>query len=101
MKPETIADRLGRIKVQIDQLKEQEQKLKDQLIETGVEKATGRLFSVSVVRSTVTSIDYKGLLEKLKPSQRILTRFTILKDRVQVRVTPIATGVVHAADSKE
>ena len=92
--PNVLADELGRLRVQIAALEEQEATLKRQIIAAGVDKAVGRLFAVTVVKAAVTSIDYKGLLEKLKPSQRLLKQFTTINERTQVRVTPLASAVV-------
>ena len=87
MKPQTIADRLGDIKAKIAELRDKESELKDELIESGVDSAEGKLFRVTVTHHVVTNVDYRGLMEKLSPPKRLVRSFTTEMDRTQVRVS--------------
>ncbi len=82
---ETI-DRLGRIKAQMADLETEHEKLRQRIIAAGIEEAEGKLFRATVSHSQVPTIDYKGLLEKLAPPKRIVTRFTSIREQVRVNV---------------
>lgn len=82
-----LVDELGKLHVKISRLQEQEEELKQQLIDSGVEEADGMLYHVKVIRSDVKKVNYKGLIKVLEPSKRMLGRFTKFEERIQVRVS--------------
>lgn len=82
-----IADQLGKLKARRAELDAMEQEYKQQLLDARVDRADGKLFTALVLRSDVESINYRGLVERLAPSARLVKQFTEHKERVQVRVT--------------
>lgn len=87
MKPANIADKMGQIKAQIAELEEKEAELREEAINTGLEEIEGRRFRVLVINMEFDSIDYKGLVEELKPNKRLLRKYTKPGEKTQVRVT--------------
>lgn len=84
--PTTLVDQLGRVKAKIAALELEEGSLRQLLIDSGVDEAEGRLFRATVVTTGYTKVDYKGLLEELKPSARMLAKYTEVNDRTTVKV---------------
>jgi hypothetical protein len=90
--PKTIAnlkqvvDRLGQVKAQLADLRTEEEALKGQLTQSGVEALEGRLFRATVSHYEVEAVDYAGLLERLKPAPRLVKQFTSTSERTAVRV---------------
>lgn len=87
MKPATIADRMGELRARMAELKEQEESLRKEALKTGLEEIEGRRFRLLVLNVEVTMVDYKGLVEEMKPNKRLLRKFTHEEERTQVRVT--------------
>ena len=86
MKTETAVDRLGKIKAQIADLEDQEDRLRAILINSGVDTVEGKLFRATVSYSQYNRVDYPGLIEALNPPKRIVAKFTKEDHRVTVRV---------------
>lgn len=81
-------DELGQLKIEIHRLEARQTELRDQLAESGHDKVIGETYKAHVVRFERRQIDYRGLIERLKPSARMLARFTTTLAQVQVRVSP-------------
>lgn len=90
--PKTIAnlkqvvDRLGQVKARLADLRAEEESLKSQLTDAGVDALEGRLFRATVSRYKQTSVDYAGLLEQIRPAPRLVKQFTSTSERTAVRV---------------
>lgn len=90
--PKTIAnlkqvvDRLGQVKARLADLRAEEEALKGQLTDAGVEALEGRLFRATVSHYEQTNVDYAGLLERLRPASRLVKQFTSTSERTAVRV---------------
>ena len=82
---ETV-DRLGEVKSQIAELEKLAEILKETLVESGETEVEGSLFRATVVRATVTKVDWKSVAEYLKPSSQLLTAHTSESERTTVRV---------------
>ena len=81
------ADDLGQIRATLADLKDSEALLRDLLIDAGVDVVEGELFRVNVVESSRTSVDWKAIAAKLKPSRQLVKSHTSQSVTVSVRVT--------------
>ena len=81
-----LVDQLGLLKSRISALQEQERRLRDQLVASGMEEIDGSMYRATVSTSTFKQIDYPALVDYLSPSSRVLSKYTSLKERVTVRV---------------
>jgi histidine ammonia-lyase len=61
-------DKLGQIKAQIAELQKVEEKLKQDLIATGIRTGEGELFRVTVSRGQRETLDMEAVREKAEPS---------------------------------
>jgi len=82
-----LVDRLGELKAEVAELKTEEQAIKDVLIKAEVEAVEGRHYRACVSLSEVERIDYRKILERLKPSRQLLQANTTVTERVTIRVT--------------
>ena len=82
-----LVDRLGLIRAQIAQLREQERTLVDEIKALGVDALDGDYYHVAVVRGEREQIDWKAIAAKLRPSRQLITAHTRHVPYVQVRVT--------------
>ena len=83
----SLIDELGDVKSQIDELKARESELREKILASGKGEAHGKRFQFKVTHSQYTSVDYKGLLEKLNPSPQLLTAYTTIQERVTLRIS--------------
>lgn len=96
METSKIADKMGAIKAQIAQLQAEEKELKDALLNAGITEAKGYFFRVKVVEQDRTTVNYKAVLKKLKPSAQLMAAHTTHSHCVSFRVTAQKTGSAHA-----
>ena len=87
-----LIDQLGSIQSQIAELRQKEQRIKELLVNSGVDELEGTLFRAVVIRSEVKTIDYKGLIVKLKPSHQMMTAYTRINERTSVKVSSRKTA---------
>lgn len=85
-----VVDDYGRIKAEIAKLTAVRDRLRDKLIEAGLQEIPGVLFQAKVSEEEYKEVDYKGLLVKLKPSRQLLQSYTKVKTRVRVIVNAYA-----------
>jgi len=91
MKPMTLQkqiDRLGVLKAEIADREAEYKTIVDNLKESGIEQAEGKLFKLQVCTYERTTVDYKGLVEKLKVSARVLRSFTTATTVTMAKVLP-------------
>jgi hypothetical protein len=68
-----VADRLGQIKAQLADLKKEEGKLKQELIDSGLAVVEGSFYRVAVTESEgKTLVDWKKIAEKFSPSRQLV-----------------------------
>jgi hypothetical protein len=68
-----VADRLGQIKAQLADLKKEESKLKEELIESGLAVIEGSFYRVAISETDgKTLIDWKTIAEKFSPSRQLV-----------------------------
>lgn len=91
-----LIDRLGEVKAQIAELKALEEALKTELLTalpepegTGRDSLheEGRKYRVTVSHSVRDRVDYKKLVERLKPSRQMLRSYTTQVESTLVRVS--------------
>lgn len=81
-----LVDDFGQVKAEISDLTERAAELRDALIATGLDAAEGDLFRATVSRSETTSVNWKAIAMKLKPSRQLIAAHTTSSDRTTVRV---------------
>lgn len=86
MNPQKIADELGKVRAEIANLEARQNELKKALLDLGVDEVEGKLFRVTVSKFQVKVVDYKGLIDYLKPKAATVDRFSRVDDRVRVNV---------------
>ena len=68
-----VADRLGQIKAQLADLKKEEGKLKQELIDSGLAAIEGSFYQVAISDSEgKTLVDWKKIAEKFSPSRQLI-----------------------------
>jgi hypothetical protein len=68
-----VADRLGQIKAQLADLKKEEGKLKQELIDSGLAVVEGSFYRVAVSESEgKTLVDWRAIAEKFSPSRQLI-----------------------------
>ena len=68
-----VADRLGQIKAQLADLKKEESKFKEELIESGLAVVEGSFYRVAVSESEgKTLVDWRKIAEKFSPSRQLV-----------------------------
>jgi len=82
-----LADELGAIRAQQADLKDREREIRTTLIESGIEVFEDNFFRALVVESLRTTIDWKSVAAKLKPSRQLVTSHTSEKEVVSIRVS--------------
>ena len=82
------ADRLGQLCDRAKALDAEIKALKAEIAAEGTK--VGKRYKAEVIVSAVSSVDWKGLANRLKPSHQMLTAYTSIFKRTQVRVTKIA-----------
>lgn len=88
LKLETRIDRLGKLKAEIADLTAKANELRDSILDEVEEgEVEGKLFRVVVSPVSTNRVDYKGLLEELKPSKRTLNKYTTVSDSVRLSVS--------------
>lgn len=81
-----LVDRLGAVKAKIADLQQVESKIKEDLIESGIDSIEGRLFRATVSRYDRKSVDWKKLAEALNASEGMIEAFSEERQGVAVRV---------------
>lgn len=85
-----VVDELGRVKARIADLKREEERLRDELVGSGLAEAEGALFRATVSHSDVQQTDWRGIVASLPQTpqlKRTITRHTETAARTTVRVT--------------
>ena len=82
-----LADELGSIRAQQADLKDREREIRNTLIESGIEVFEDDIFRALVVQSLRTTIDWKSVAAKLKPSRQLVTSHTSDKEVISIRVS--------------
>ena len=68
-----VADRLGQIKAQLADLKKEEAKLKDTLIDSGLAVVEGSFYRVALTESEgKVLVDWRTIAEKFSPSRQLI-----------------------------
>ena len=87
LKPGTIVDKLGQLNAEISDLQKKKLLLRGELINAaGNGPVEGKLFRATINHSEISRINYKGLIEKLAPPKRVITKFTKTVEQTNVRV---------------
>lgn len=82
-----LADELGSIRAQQADLKDREREIRTTLIASGIEVFEDDIFRALVVESLRTTIDWKSVAAKLKPSRQLVTSHTSEKEVISIRVS--------------
>lgn len=80
-------DRLGELKAEISNLQQEAEKLKTLLKESDLDQVDGKLFRAKVSMFSVSRVSYKDLVAALKPSKRMLNKFTSESEQVRLSIT--------------
>ena len=81
-----LADELGIIRAQMADLKHREKDIREILITSGVHTLEDEQFRAVVVESMRTTIDWKAVAAKLKPSRQLVTAHTDEREVISIRV---------------
>lgn len=81
-------DRLGVLKAEIAERESEYQQIVSKFKEGEATEVEGKLFKLVVCEYERTTIDYKGLVEKLKVSTRMIKKFTNFTTVKMARVLP-------------
>jgi hypothetical protein len=82
-----LADELGSIRAQQADLKDREREIRNTLIEAGITTLEDDIFRALVVESLRTTIDWKAVAAKLKPTRQLVTAHTTEKEVISIRVS--------------
>lgn len=91
----TWVDELGTVRAQLADLKDQEAKIRGNLIEIGLGAIEGELFRATVSFSDRTLIDWQAIAEKFDPSRQLVRAHTRRQPVTIVR-TSTRRGGAHA-----
>lgn len=83
---ETLVNRLGEIKSCIDELKEKEDELREELMRRRVRRVSTSEYQCIVSRFYVNRVDYNSLLESLEPA--LIEKFTSKEKQTRVIIRP-------------
>lgn len=92
----TVVDSLGQIRAQIADLREREAALEEKLKAQGDGKHNGVFFRATVTSYDGTSVAWKAIALKFKPSAQLVTAHTSHPSIVRVDVTARLTEKVAA-----
>ncbi len=81
-----LADELGFIRAQMADLKDRETNIRETFIEAGITAMEGETFRAVLVESLRTTINWKAVAAKLKPSRQLVTSHTSEKEVISIRV---------------
>lgn len=81
-----LADELGIIRAQMADLKGREKDIREVLIDAGVHTLEDEQFRAVVVESMRTTVDWKNVAAKLKPSRQLVTAHTSEREVISIRV---------------
>jgi len=81
-----LADELGIIRAQMADLKGREKDIREVLIAADVHTLEDEQFRAVVVESMRTTIDWKTVAAKLKPSRQLVTAHTTEREVISIRV---------------
>lgn len=81
-----LADRLGEIKAAKTILANEEAEIKNRLLAADVREGEGDLFRFTLSRSLRSVIDYRAILDVLKPSRQLLRAHTRPQETETLRV---------------
>lgn len=82
-----LVDYLGQLRARVKDLEQEQEEIKAQLIESGKHEIEGEWFRAVVCIQELTVVDYRAIVEKLRPSLKLIETNTKMVDRVQVKVT--------------
>ena len=81
-----LADELGIIRAQAADLKSREKEIREILIAADVHTLEDEQFRAVVVESMRTTVDWKNVAAKLKPSRQLVTAHTSEREVISIRV---------------
>jgi hypothetical protein len=92
-----VVDKLGQVKAEIADLEVTEKQLRDQIVETGLTEAKGKLFRATVSVSEMIKVDYRAVVEELQSKlannkvvislvSQLLKQYTDTTSRTTVKV---------------
>ncbi len=84
-----LINRYGTISQLIKKIEKIRAKLRDKILDLGMEEMKTDQFTIKCTQVSQSFIDYNGLLEELNPSQNIIQRHT--HQRVSTRITVEST----------
>ena len=82
-----LVDFIGQVRDQIKALEAQEAKAREQLLELGVGDYEGQQYMAKVISSERSTVDWKAVAAKLKPSVQLVTAHTKTAVIQSVRVS--------------
>lgn len=86
MSKSALADKLGSIRAKIEELKAQEEEVRQQILEQESGELVGFKYVASICVSERQTIDWKSVAQKLKPSTQLVTAHTRYATIQTVRV---------------
>lgn len=81
------ADNLGELRAEMDALKKDAKYWEDVLKNSGTNVVEGDLFRVTISRSTRTTVNWKGIAEKLKASDYMKKAYSKVSEVVTLKVS--------------
>lgn len=81
-----LADELGRIRAKMANLKDREAEIREIMLDAGVDALEDKIFRAVVVESLRTTVNWKAVAAKLKPSRQLVTAHTTEKEVFSIRV---------------
>lgn len=81
-----LVNELGRIEDEMRKLQARREEIKEQLVDAKVLGYTTNNYKVTISKYTSTRIDYARIVEYLKPSAKIIQRFTSLSNVTRMTV---------------
>lgn len=80
------ADNLGSLRAEMAVLKKEAAHYEEMLKNSGLDVVEGDLFKVNIVRSDRTTVDWKGIAEKMKASEYMKKAYSKVAEVCSVKV---------------
>jgi hypothetical protein len=94
-----VVDQLGRVRAQQSDLKDEEERLKTILKQSGLEELEGSLFRATVNTHPHTTVDWKSIAQTFNPPKRLIKKHSETEPRTVVKV--VARNSNRKGDSHE
>lgn len=86
MKTNVLADRMGQLKAEIARLESELEQHRAEVLASGQDQIEGRFYRLNVTHAQVSRLDTQLLVEKMRPSKRMIAACTVVQPRTTVNV---------------